>query len=440
VFNVSAWEGAPDGRSREIWGYNKQFPGPEIRAKAGDQLRIQVNNQLPDPTSIHWHGMKQLGTWKMDGVTGVSREPIPAGESFTYVFKAEPTGTHMYHSHTGIQYSEGLVGPLIIDPESNPYQYDSDEVVMISDWFQEAGPVLMEKIRTGAFDKPEKGASSKKSKMKMDVGDVPFQSALFNGKGRGPGQPNAELSTFQVDQGERVRFRFINSSSTYAFRLQFDQHKMTVIECDGQPMRPVEVDNLWIDIGERFDVIVEAKQKGTHWIRIGTLDGNEGRAVLRYKSSADAEPADSPVKWGPRTLGLNDLRSPEPVTLASDARVVKLVCGGTMQPYGWTLNGQSWPKADPIMVSEGESIRFELENPTGMNHPFHLHGHFFHLLGKPGELNLKDPAKKDSITVPTKSARTIEWVADNPGHWFFHCHIEWHLAVGMARVIQYKGL
>ena len=83
-------------------------------------------------------------------------------------------------------------------------------------------------------------------------------------------------------------------------------------------------------------------------------------------------------------------------------------------------------------------MRFVFDNPTGMDHPFHLHGHSFYMLGKPGALNLTDPPLKDTINVPAKESLVIQWQADNPGKWFFHCHIEWHLATGMARVIEIK--
>jgi FtsP/CotA-like multicopper oxidase with cupredoxin domain len=107
-----------------------------------------------------------------------------------------------------------------------------------------------------------------------------------------------------------------------------------------------------------------------------------------------------------------------------------------MKPYRWSLGGQYYPEADPIALRRGESIRFVFRNPTGMDHPFHIHGHSFHVLGKPGALNLEDPALKDTVNVPARSDLVVQWLADNPGRWFFHCHIEWHLATGMARVIE----
>jgi FtsP/CotA-like multicopper oxidase with cupredoxin domain len=111
---------------REVLCYDGKIPWPVIRAKEGQTFRIKVSNKLQVPTSVHWHGMHQPGTWQMDGVADVSRPPIPPGEDFTYEFTATPAGTHWYHSHTGVQYSDGLFGPLIIDEPTPPAKYDRE--------------------------------------------------------------------------------------------------------------------------------------------------------------------------------------------------------------------------------------------------------------------------------------------------------------------------
>src|SRR5262249_14528880 len=108
TLKASKFRGAPDGRERDVWGYNGQVPGPRIRVKEGETLRVRVVNELGVPTSVHWHGMHQPGTWRMDGVDRVSAPPIAAGSEFTYEFRATPAGTHWYHSHVGVQYGNGL--------------------------------------------------------------------------------------------------------------------------------------------------------------------------------------------------------------------------------------------------------------------------------------------------------------------------------------------
>jgi FtsP/CotA-like multicopper oxidase with cupredoxin domain len=437
VLRAARFTTAPDGRPREVLGYNGQLPGPVIRVKEGDTLRVRVINQLGAvPTSTHWHGMHQLNTFRMDGVPDVSGPPIPAGGEFVYEFTATPPGTHWYHSHVGVQYGNGLSGPLIVEEREPIAAYDRDETLFLTDWFLQPGDELLADILKRASMKMPGKIAMKDMPATKDVADVPFQSALINGKGRAPGDTTSPLTVIEVMKGETVRLRLINGSSTYAFRVQIDDHPLTVIATDGAPMRPVPADNLVLAVGERYDVLLKADQNGTYWIRAVTLDGHEGRAVLRYAGAPAGEPAATPVRWGERALSPEQMRSPKPVRFPTEFRDIPLELGGSMTPYRWSINGQYYPQADPTRLSRGEWVRMALRNPTGMDHPFHLHGHYFYVLGTPGAPNVTDPVRKDTVNVPAKGEVVIAWQATNPGRWFFHCHIEWHLATGMARVIE----
>lgn len=440
VLRAVRFSGAPDGRKREIWGYDNQCPGPLIRAKEGDLLRIKVVNELGVPTTIHWHGMHQPGTWRMDGVAGVSQPPFPSGKDFLYEFRAVPAGTHWYHSHEGVQYGNGLFGPLIIDERTPIATYDREEILLMNDWFLQLGETIVGDLLKGTFMKMNMKAAQGKPAMKdmPDVGDVPFQSGLINGKGRAPGNTTSPLTVVAVTKGETLRLRLINGSSTYAFRFQIDGHPLTVISTDGAPIKPLTVDNLVINVGERYDVLLKAEQEEVHWIRAVTLDGNEVRAVLRYAGASQPAPLPSPVRWAHRFLKAEEMHAREPAALDDKPREFSLRLGGSMMPYRWNINDQYYPKAETITLQKDEPVRFVLKNPTRMDHPFHLHGHYFRVLGKPGNLNLTDPVQKDTVNVPANSEMVIQWRANNPGRWFFHCHIEWHLETGMARVIEIK--
>jgi FtsP/CotA-like multicopper oxidase with cupredoxin domain len=460
--NVLTGESYPDGRTRRICYYNSRLPGPLIRAKAGQMLRIKVVNHLRTPTSVHWHGLHQPGTWQMDGVDRVSHAPIAPGASFVYEFAATPPGTHWYHSHVGVQYGNGLFGPLVIDEAVPPAKYDREEILLINDWFLRpaeeilaglVGPnppgdaAKMPAMKPGPTRKPMakmsdrmpmpamKGIAMKGMGGKPDIGDVPFESALFNGLGRFAGT-RAPLASLDVKRGETLRLRLINVSSTYAFRFQIDGHPLTVIAADGSPVLPIKVDNLVFSPGERYDVLLAADRSGTAWIRAATLAGDESHAVLEYADALNEKPAASPVSWGERSLALDALRSPTPVTLGPNPRQIMLRLGGTMRPYAWNINDQAYPHAEPITAAKNEWLRFVLDNPTGMDHPFHLHGHSFYVLGSPDHLNLLDPPRKDTVNVAAGRRLVLLWKADNPGRWFFHCHIEWHVATGMARVVE----
>lgn len=436
VLRAGRFSGTPDGQSREIWGYNGQLPGPVVRAKEGERLRIRVINDLAEPTTVHWHGMHQIGTWQMDGVDGVSRPPIAPGSEFVYEFRAEPAGTHWYHSHTGVQYGNGLFGPLIIEERAPIASYDREEILLMNDWFHQLGDALLAKIVTGmSMDKMPGKMDMKNIK---DIADIPFQSGLINGKGRATPDSMSPLTLVEAKKGETVRLRLINGSSTYALRFQIDGHPLTVIATDGSPMKPVVVDNLILCVGESYDVLLKADQEGVYWIRAVTLDGKETRAILRYTGNSVSEPEETPVSWGPRLLAPVEMRSREPVNLPDPTREIPILLGGSMMPYRWSMNDQYFPKADPIALQKDETIRFVFQNATPMDHPFHLHGHSFYVLGKPESVNAKDPILKDTVNVPAKTDLVIQWRASNPGRWFFHCHIEWHLETGMARVVEIK--
>ena len=239
-------QAAPDGRSREIFCYNGELPGPLIRAKVGETLRVRVLNKLDVPSSVHWHGMHQPDTWRMDGVANVSAPPIPPGAEFVYEFKATPAGTHWYHSHTGVQYGDGLFGPLIVDEETAPFEYDREEVLLLNDWFLKPSEEILADLVKPMPKPAGKMAMDKRGKSpaamagmqgKADIGDVPFESALFNGLGRYDAASDAPLATVTVNKGEIIRLRLINGSTTYALRFQVDGHRLKVVASDGARSR-----------------------------------------------------------------------------------------------------------------------------------------------------------------------------------------------------------
>jgi len=473
----------PDGRPKEggIWAINGMFPGPTIRVKEGEEISVTLCNNLPQPTTLHWHGMRQKGAWFMDGVSMISQRPIQPGDCYTYTFKASPAGTHWYHSHTGVQYSDGLFGPLIVEENENPYrkEYDYDRIITINDWFHIPSEQILANLKRGSYmrmsegkePKMGMGMASQKKEMKMpmtddpdtrpDVGDVPFESALINGRGRFDPGSEALLEIYEVKPKDRIRFRIINASSTYGFRFAIDGHKLTVIATDGAFTKPREVGSLFIDVGERYDVIVHADQPaGNYWIRARTLEEDKedhALSVLRYNGAPEKLPETKP-EWG-ASLRLQDLAPYVSRHLKPPTTTKLLVLTGSMMPYRWMVNGQVFqlpqkplteqpnppdPPVTQMRLKKGDVVRLVINNRSKMSHPFHLHGHYFHVLGlgyrSSGDyngqaLNEINPIQKDNLSIPARSWAVIQWEADNPGFWFFHCHIEWHLATGMAILV-----
>ena len=263
------------GRARTALTVNGSLPGPLLRWREGDTVTLRVKNRLGEPTSIHWHGILLPST--MDGVPGLSFKGIEPGGLYVYQFKVKQHGTYWYHSHSGLQEQQGVYGPLVIDPkEPEPYSYQRDYVVMLSDWTDEDPVALMKTLKKqsdyynlhkptlGDFirDVGKQGWSATAAdrlmwaQMKMnptDLADVSGETYTYLLNGQPPGQN----WTAVFKPGEKIRLRFINGSAMTYFDVRIPGLKMTVIAADGQPVKPVSVDEFRIAVAETYDVLVE---------------------------------------------------------------------------------------------------------------------------------------------------------------------------------------
>ena len=285
------------GGGISTWGYSGGLPGPEIRLKEGDTLRATVLNNLPEGTSIHWHGVPLPN--EMDGVPDVTQPPVKPGESFTYEFVASAPGTYTYHSHSGLQIDRGLYGPLIVEPAEETLSYDREFVLMLDDWLDGMPGTpedTMKDLKSGG------SAMGGMEGMGVEGGDTPAETPpdvvyplyLINGT------PAEEPEEFGVRQGEKVRLRLINPSGASIYRVAIAGHRMTVTHTDGQPVEPVEADVIRIGMGERYDVLVETNNPGI-WQLAAKAEGSDqlARAIFRYEDSEDAPPPADEEPTGP---------------------------------------------------------------------------------------------------------------------------------------------
>jgi CopA family copper-resistance protein len=259
-----------DGRPGHVVTINGTVPGPIIRLKEGQLVRLAVENQLDEETSIHWHGV--LVPAKFDGVPGVSFPGIPAKQTFVYEFPVRQSGTYWYHSHSGLQEQEGHYGPIIIDPVGpDPIKSDREHVIVFSDFSYLHPHMIMQRMKqqSGVFNYQKETVASllahqdqtlqeriEWAKMRMDptdVSDVTGAVYTFLINGHGP-QDNW---TGLFKPGERVRLRFINAAAQTIFDIRIPGLKMTVVAADGQMVRPVEVDEFQIGNAETYDVIIQ---------------------------------------------------------------------------------------------------------------------------------------------------------------------------------------
>lgn len=412
---------------------NGRLPGPEIRVREGDILRVLVENGLPDsPTSIHWHGL--LDPAAMDGVPDISNAPIAPGGTYVYEYPIRQTGTYWYHSHVGFQEQRGCYGAFIIEPAHEPLRTDHDAVILLGDWLHQSPDEVLAALRA---EKPPmngmKMGGAQGGGMKMDAGgadlaDVKYDAFLLNG--RGPDDP----WTLRARVGERVRLRLINGGASTYFRVRLDGHPLQVTHADGLAVQPVTVDHLLLGMGETYDAVATIAAPGSHTLHAVAMDGSGQALGVVHTPGVAPQPNRAMPRFDGRALSYADLRAPAPTTLPDGpVRTFRLPLQGDMARYVWTIDGQAWPKADPLLIHRGDRVQLELVNESGMWHPMHLHGHFFRVLQGAGD---RAPLKHTVNVAPRETLR-LEFTADNPGRWFFHCHNAYHLEAGMAREFRY---
>jgi len=296
------------GRKAHAVAVNGSVPGPLVRLREGETVRLTVHNHLAEDSSIHWHGL--LVPFQYDGVPGISFPGIRAGESFTYTFPVRQAGTYWWHSHSNLQEQTGHYGPLVIDPAGpDPIAADRDYVLLLSEFTPMHPHEIMRKLKAGEAhfnrnrtrwtdDYPLSGAQRRMwARMRMmptDIADVSAPTYTYLANGRGPG----EGAEFLFRPGERVRLRVINGSAMTFFNLRLPGLAMHVVAADGLPVRPVEVDELQIGVAETYDLIVEPRDAPAYSIVAEAMD-RSGMALATLASAPGLRAAVPPLRDPP---------------------------------------------------------------------------------------------------------------------------------------------
>jgi FtsP/CotA-like multicopper oxidase with cupredoxin domain len=422
------------GLKANTWAYGSGVPGKEIRIKAGEVIRARFTNQLPQATTIHWHGISLRND--MDGVPGMTQQEVAPQGNFTYEFVAPDPGTYWFHPHVGLQLDRGMYAPLIVEDPAEPGRYDREYVVVLDDWTDGLGQspeAALEDLRAGRGPHAlhQAGGGPHSDALNSGGGDVSYPLFLLNGR---HSSAPVELA---ARAGDRIRLRIINAGADTPFRVAVGGHQMTVTHADGFPVVPVTVDTLMIGMAERYDVTVTLAGSGVFpLMAVAEAKADEAMAVIRSGAGAVPDPGVRPRELNGRMLQLSDLVAAEPVRLAPGRpdRTYKIALGGGDAGYVWTLNGKPHGQNKPLEVRQGERVRLDFTNSTTMFHPMHLHGHTFQVInpgGTPG-------ARKDTMIVkPSKETTSVEFVADNPGQWMIHCHNNYHQEGGMMLTLSY---
>ena len=400
-------------------GYNGSAPGPLLRVTEGQQVTVTVRNDSDVPELVHWHGLYVPS--EVDGAMEEGTPMVPAGSSRQYSFTAQPSGTRWYHTHAfagkDLRRSlySGQFGFFYIEPKNNPGNYDQEVFLAAHQWNPEF--VSMQDIRKGP--PPDNGM------------EVMYQAASINDKALGHGEP------IRVKTGERVLFHVLNASATDDIRLALPGHDFNVIALDGNPVpNPRAVPVLVLAPAERIDAIVEMKQPGV-WVFGATEDSMRemGMGVVIEYADQQGRPQWSkpPSNTWDYTVFAANAATPEP-----DSRfnlVFEKIPGGHGGFNRWTINGKSWPDAEPLTVKAGRRYRFVMENKSGDDHPIHLHRHTFEVTRIAGKTT--SGIRKDTVNIPRRQSAEIDFVADDPGLTLFHCHMQLHMDFGFMALMKY---
>ncbi|KAK1757105.1 Cupredoxin [Echria macrotheca] len=459
--------------------------GPVIRANWGDRINVTVSNHLQSSgTSIHWHGFRQLNNNINDGTGGVTECPIPPGSSKTYTFQATQYGTSWYHSHISSQSASGLQGAIQIEGPAS-YAYDIDlGVFPISDWYYNATDQILNRVFSAAnpFVPGQPGTPP------------PSDNVLFNGTNINPLGTGGNYAKIMFTPGKRHRLRLINAGVENTFTISIVGHSMTVIATDFVPVNPYPVDSVYLSVGQRLDVVIDANQPvGTYWLNAtfsaarvcGSSNNAHPAAIVQYDGAPWWIPTD-PGTAPKDTYCADDIAATPvvprvaPIGLfvpdTSNTLNVSLNVDSSVSKVYWEVNSSAidvtWDKPTLQDVLDGEGT-FQtaqnivempgqtqwtfwlIQNLSPVPHPMHLHGHDFIVIARSAALtNPLDPSnqpvtfnpaadaallsqtsipiRRDTSVLPAYGWMLVAFQTSNPGVWVFHCHIAWHVSQGLS--------
>lgn len=408
-----------DGVETDLWTYNGNTPGPEIRITHGDTIRVTLENQLPEPTSIHWHGIRVPHA--MDGVPGLTQPPVAPGETFVYEFTPPDAGTYWYHSHQrgNEQLARGLYGAIVVEDPTEP-DYPVDAVWLVDDWLLDDAGLL-----DPDFDSYE------------DIHHSGRWGNLLTVNG-------TTQTTLEAASGQRIRLRIVNTANARVIRPDFDGLDPVVIAMDGLPVAETfPATDIELAPGNRMDVDITIPPDTERDFVIGDRFTG-GEPVEFARISVTGEPVDTPdfappVGDVPDWSSLNDEPPDHTITISfasefADATAEERDAMLASEEFGeflWTLNGRVWPDAQTINATQGELQKIRIVNESGQMHPMHLHGQFFQLISRNDE-PVNERHFRDTVLLTAFQTVEIVVAPYDVGTWLLHCHIQVHAEYGMA--------
>ena len=418
----------PGQPATPIWGYDGQVPGPVLRAKQGEPFAIDLVNGLPQPTTVHWHGIRIDNA--MDGVAGLTQPAVEPGERFAVLFTPPDAGTYWYHPHnrTWEQMARGLYGAFVVEEESPP-PVDQDLTLVVDDWRLDENGRIHEQSFAGMHDISHAGR----------LGNV----ITLNGH---------DTLDLPVSAGERLRLRLINSANARILGVVFEGHAPIIAALDGQPVAtPFAPDRnmVFLAPSQRADIILDCSHPPGTTTRIIVDVGREqlelGRLVYHETKRARAKVLSEIPILPPNPMPV-DLDLDNAVTLDLD------MTGGAMSAFesatykgremgirelvrnhrkAWAFNGIVGMPLKPLArIAGGRTVTVKIRNRTAWPHAMHFHGH--HVREIAHSNRAPRPHWRDTVFIQRGEEITVAFKAHNPGKWMLHCHMLGHQAGGMS--------
>ncbi|KAG6332533.1 hypothetical protein ID866_6557 [Astraeus odoratus] len=485
-WNVTYVEDAnPDGLyPRRVVGINGTWPPPPISVNTSDSLLVHVTNSLDEPTTLHNHGMFFNSSSWMDGALGVTQCGIPPGQTFDYLVPINSSGqwgTYWSHAHASGQYVDGFRTPLVLHPTQETHQYDEEFTVILGDWYHQEHSVLLTEFISianpgGAEPIPDSALiyfAQNATYLPPISGSSPSGATSAVGFN--------ENSTLPFVPGRTYRLRVINTSALSTFFFWIDGHSMRIIEADGTDVEEYPVDFLGLAVAQRYSVLVTARNDtSSNWMIHANMDPAMFDTVpstlqlnitssITYatgQSITDLGTISDYTQFNDTVLTPSEAIAQPPVTKTIElemlfdtmndgtnrAMINDVVYNSPVVPavlselsLGENATVQEAYGPYSYLLDHLDVVDIVVKNTDSNNHPFHLHGHKFQIVNRVEDYTSDDPTlnpplvegqsnpiRRDTVVVTGGGSVTLRVVADNPGAWLFHCHIEWHLEAGLA--------
>ena len=434
-----------DGKAATVYGLVNASGKQGLFLDPGQPFRVDLTNGLDVETIVHWHG--QVPPNVQDGVPNLPMPLLKTGErrSFDYVTKP---GTHWMHSHVPVQEMNLLAAPLIVRT-ADDVAADRQEVVMfLHDFsFRPAEEVLAEftggmaghdMAAMGSAGRADSGRSGMDmsggdmsgmdmSGMAMDLNDFNFDAYLANDR------TLADPEVIAVDKGGRVRLRIINAAAATVFWIDTGL-PARLVAVDGHAIVPLPGTRFGMAMAQRLDIEIDLPGAGAFPIlalregareRTGIILATAGAEVRKIGRLSNADAPAFDLDMAQEFM----LQAATPPAGRTVDRQHMIMLAGSMSPYLWTINGQTWGNHKPIVATGGERVELMFHNMSMMGHPMHLHGHAFQVVNINGRAI--NGAMRDTVYVPPMAQVTVALDAGEAARWMLHCHHMPHLSTGM---------